>query len=277
MGISHKWNGTILTITSDSGTSSCDLKGEKGDTGVRGAQGRCGITLTPDGVIDTTGLATDEYVQGQMATRANALRSTKSGAIVKITDADALVNTAYVSVSGGAQATIAGKNLFNGVYEFPTVAGGNKTYARLVLDFLPAGTYTLSFFPEIYLQAQAGITVDKRYARKLSDGNNYPYAITITIPEEPAETPYIQFRYWGGGAFADNPVTTQIELGTEVAEVLTPYVDVVTVPTGTEVQLLPDVTTIYSKDAVVTCEYNRDINAAYEELRNAIISLGGNV
>lgn len=37
--IKHTWNGTILTITSDSGTSSCDLKGEKGDDGVRGAQG----------------------------------------------------------------------------------------------------------------------------------------------------------------------------------------------------------------------------------------------
>jgi len=37
--IYHEWNGTVLTITSDSGTSSCDLKGDKGDTGVRGAQG----------------------------------------------------------------------------------------------------------------------------------------------------------------------------------------------------------------------------------------------
>lgn len=37
--IYHSWNGTVLTITSDSGTSSCDLKGAKGDTGIRGAQG----------------------------------------------------------------------------------------------------------------------------------------------------------------------------------------------------------------------------------------------
>ena len=40
--IYHEWNGTILTITSDSGTSSCDLKGAKGDTGIRGAQGAKG-------------------------------------------------------------------------------------------------------------------------------------------------------------------------------------------------------------------------------------------
>lgn len=44
--ITHKWNGTVLTITSDSGTSSADLKGEKGDDGARGAQGSiCDITV----------------------------------------------------------------------------------------------------------------------------------------------------------------------------------------------------------------------------------------
>ena len=29
----HEWNGTVLTVTSASGTSSADLKGEKGDAG----------------------------------------------------------------------------------------------------------------------------------------------------------------------------------------------------------------------------------------------------
>ena len=29
----HQWNGTVLTITSASGTTSVDLKGEKGDSG----------------------------------------------------------------------------------------------------------------------------------------------------------------------------------------------------------------------------------------------------
>lgn len=41
-GITHEWNGTVLTITSDSGTSSCDLKGAKGDDGARGATGAAG-------------------------------------------------------------------------------------------------------------------------------------------------------------------------------------------------------------------------------------------
>lgn len=44
--IYHRWDGTVLTITSDSGTSSADLKGEKGDTGIRGPQGVQGISKT---------------------------------------------------------------------------------------------------------------------------------------------------------------------------------------------------------------------------------------
>jgi len=52
-GITHSWNGTVLTITSDSGTSSADLKGEKGDRGIRGAQGVRGLCgLSPDAELD---------------------------------------------------------------------------------------------------------------------------------------------------------------------------------------------------------------------------------
>lgn len=51
MGISHSWNGTVLTVTSDSGTSSADLKGAKGDTGIRGPQG-------VEGKVDTTNVYT---------------------------------------------------------------------------------------------------------------------------------------------------------------------------------------------------------------------------
>lgn len=55
MGITHKWNGTILEITSDSGTTAMDLKGAKGDTGARGARGLTGAmgggAMIEDGVI----------------------------------------------------------------------------------------------------------------------------------------------------------------------------------------------------------------------------------
>lgn len=44
-GIYHEWNGTVLTITSDSGTSSADLKG---DDGCRGPQGPGGGQYFPE-------------------------------------------------------------------------------------------------------------------------------------------------------------------------------------------------------------------------------------
>lgn len=49
MGISHSWNGTVLTITSDSGTSSADLKG---DVGIRGPQGPVGDQYKPQYGLD---------------------------------------------------------------------------------------------------------------------------------------------------------------------------------------------------------------------------------
>lgn len=65
--IEHSWNGTILTIKSDSGTSSADLQGGKGDTGPRGAQGPAGIIVNPDGTIDTSQYATETYVNEKIA------------------------------------------------------------------------------------------------------------------------------------------------------------------------------------------------------------------
>ena len=67
MGITHEWNGTVLTITSDSGTSSADLQGGKGDIGPRGAQGPAGVIVNPDGTIDTSAYATETYVNEKIA------------------------------------------------------------------------------------------------------------------------------------------------------------------------------------------------------------------
>lgn len=65
--ITHSWNGTVLTVTSDSGTSSADLKGEKGDKGSRGPQGRAGVIVNADGSVDMSGYATETYVDEQIA------------------------------------------------------------------------------------------------------------------------------------------------------------------------------------------------------------------
>ena len=57
--ITHSWNGTVLTITSDSGTSSADLKGATGNTGTRGPQGPAGVVLNGDGTTGGSGGTVD--------------------------------------------------------------------------------------------------------------------------------------------------------------------------------------------------------------------------
>lgn len=64
MSITHSWNGTVLTVTSDSGTSSADLKG---DTGCRGPQGPAGIVYDENGNIIMEGYATEQYVDDKLA------------------------------------------------------------------------------------------------------------------------------------------------------------------------------------------------------------------
>lgn len=48
-GVTHSWEGTVLTVTSTSGTSSADLKGDPGKDGIDGKDGRDG-TDGKDGV-----------------------------------------------------------------------------------------------------------------------------------------------------------------------------------------------------------------------------------
>ena len=43
VSVTHEWVGTTLSVTSASGTSSADLKGEKGEQGIQGPQGEQGI------------------------------------------------------------------------------------------------------------------------------------------------------------------------------------------------------------------------------------------
>lgn len=78
-GITHEWNGTILTITSDSGTSSMDLKGATGDDGARGPQGPAGrdgsvgegSTVELDTTLTEEGKAADAKAVGDAIAAVN--------------------------------------------------------------------------------------------------------------------------------------------------------------------------------------------------------------
>ena len=77
----HSWNGTILTVTSESGTSSADLKGEKGEPGQKGDKGDTGIQGIPGkkGEPGTPGYTpqkgTDYYTEADKTEMVNAVLS----------------------------------------------------------------------------------------------------------------------------------------------------------------------------------------------------------
>lgn len=61
--ITHSWKGTVLTITSDAGTSSADLAGA---TGCRGPQGRPGVVYDNAGKMIVSDLASLDYVDAEL-------------------------------------------------------------------------------------------------------------------------------------------------------------------------------------------------------------------
>lgn len=89
MSITHSWNGTVLTITSDSGTSSADLKGE---IGIRGPQGIPGNTAEMTNYY--TKLETDAAIDNKIA------QLDIPGADTKLVLSDNLFNKAE-AVKGG--------------------------------------------------------------------------------------------------------------------------------------------------------------------------------
>ena len=48
ISVTHSWEGSVLTLTSASGTDSVDLKGEQGPQGDRGDTGNSGVYIGTD-------------------------------------------------------------------------------------------------------------------------------------------------------------------------------------------------------------------------------------
>ncbi len=62
----HSWNGTVLTVTSASGTSSADLKGEKGDVGPAGKDAATDQTYNAESENAQSGTAVAEAIQNSV-------------------------------------------------------------------------------------------------------------------------------------------------------------------------------------------------------------------
>lgn len=93
VSVTHSWNGTTLTVTSASGTSSANLKGEKGDPGsnanVTAASIKSALGYTP--------MNSSEYAASVKALGAKGDNSTDDTAVFQ----SALANNRKVYVPGG--------------------------------------------------------------------------------------------------------------------------------------------------------------------------------
>ena len=98
VGVTHSWSGTVLSVTSASGTTSADLRGEKGETGERGPAGERGETgpagpqgeQGPQGEKGATGEQGPQGIQGEQGPKGEdgvSVTHSWSGTVLTVTSA----------------------------------------------------------------------------------------------------------------------------------------------------------------------------------------------
>lgn len=237
-------------------------------------------------------------VQAVNAELANALKCEKSGTSLALTDISPLTHPLKVSVEGvedlsAVKVKVFGKNLFdiNSSDGFLTTSGGlsneiigneikvvcsaQARSGNLKLGTFNAGTYYIS------ITGNPNRTFHAFLGDKLGELTNaqikLPGAITITKPT----------TIWAYASFSNTVESyiisnIQVEFGNAATE-YEPYngIEYAVNEDGTVdgVRSIYPVTTLLTdtEGAIVSCEYNRDLNKAFNELYNAIISMGGNV
>ena len=215
----------------------------------------------------------------------NALKSKKSGSIVSIKDISPLEHPLDVRVRGENLTDLStvkviklGKNL-TAVNEVQLT--GVEIYKSIYEGAIPT-TYTLSWkqdFDRTTAAALFAITSSGSPAQYISVGEKAgAYSAQISATPNDAIIRAVNYSKETGRIY-----DIQIEQG-EAATEFEPYIEPVEYAVNADgtvdgVNSIYPATTllIEAADAVIDVGYNRDINKAFAELYNAIISLGGNV
>ena len=257
------------------------------------------------GTVETTDIMRPRkvqlvYLQKNLAEGDTSLCGTYTVQLVKGTKVGEY--TPYVQVEN-VKLSRCGRNLIAYTDETKTVGGSGVTViktknsaaftingtatvdASIVATspmLLPAGTYTASVdglntvstnFDRCYVW---DVLAGKVIVNDIMTGK--PKTFTLTE----STTVRIDFVFASGTSYENKVVTVQLQEGETASEweeynnaTYTPETD------GTVkgvTALSPNMTFITDTAGVtINCEYNRDINAAFAELQQAIISLGGNV
>lgn len=191
--IKHQWNGSVLTVISDSGASSADLKGPKGDTGPRGPQGPGGVIYNEDGelvldlseyysksevddLLDNVEVDLSDYATKTYVTETITNESGDSGSIASKTYVRTEVAKAQLEGAGIDASVFATTQDINRVIgELTNTLGMTKTGIN-VIDYYNNNTLQYKMWKDTEDEEVVILTME----RPLINGQTYNYAISTS-------------------------------------------------------------------------------------------------
>lgn len=117
VSVTHNWNGTTLTVTSASGTSSADLKGSKGDKGDKGDAGSVGLQ-GEKGETGATGPAGSDGIGIKSVAQTTTSSADGGSNVITVTKTDNTTSTFTVKNGRKGSTGPAGKTPVKGVDYF---------------------------------------------------------------------------------------------------------------------------------------------------------------
>ena len=236
----------------------------------------------------------------------NALKGTASGEVVSITDVSPIEHNVAVKLSSDAITDFStvnvnayGKNLINadnfvnaqfvknddGSYTFTKTSSSNRSTKYIkTSDVIPVGK-KIYFSINSVEGTASGLVVQIHYKDDsyVSWGNITPTkkTLSLTLTKEILEIRLYFNQTEADGAYLN---ISGIQFGVDADTSYEPYKEPITYTPNADgtvegvKSIYPNMTLMPSEQGVlVECEYNRDLNKAFEEITNAIIALGGNI
>ena len=206
---------------------------------------------------------------------ANALKGSVSGAAISVNDMSPITHKVTGNVNSESTITLKkqGKNLalYNStVFDGVSIKDNQKYIYNGYLPYDCVLSWNHDF----------GSTGGAAFFRITTDGVKQEWSIgNPSLAISKGEKVMVQVINWG--SYKGNFFNVQLERGS-TPTAFEPTIAAETVEinedgTYTTDSLYPSMSLIPSAEATVTAEYNRDINKAFAELQQAIISLGGNI